>query len=181
MKYLPLVSEIHENVDIVLGIKNLFELEGVIDSWNSCLSFLNRSIPFLPKEKVEVKPKEQKLMVLEAPFKEEITGMAITKLLDIKEQITLTMKIKFIRNRATFKVTNDTHETVAFDPAQMLGIIDLRSLGYYKIKQGVLQQNLSYIHHFESAHKVCDQFNRLINTLRKRGKDGRYRKVPMAR
>ena len=49
----------------------------------------------------------------------------------------------------------------------MLGIIDLMSLGYYKIKQGVLQQNLSHIYHFESAHKVCDQFNRLINTLRK--------------
>ena len=105
-------------------------------------------------------------MVLEAPFKEEITGMAITKLLDIKEQITLTRKIKFIRNRATFTVTNSTHETVTFNPTQMLGIIDLRSLGYYKIKQGVLQQNLSHIYHFESANKVCDQFNRLINTLR---------------
>ena len=27
-----LVSEIHENVDLVLGIKNIFELEGVINS-----------------------------------------------------------------------------------------------------------------------------------------------------
>ena len=27
-----LVSEIHENVDLVLGIKNKFELEGVINS-----------------------------------------------------------------------------------------------------------------------------------------------------
>ena len=27
-----LVSEIHENVDLVIGIKNLFVLEGVIDS-----------------------------------------------------------------------------------------------------------------------------------------------------
>ena len=52
----------------------------------------------------------------------------------------------------------------------MLGIIDLRSLGYYKIKQGVLQQNLSHVYHFESAHEVCDQFNRLINTLRKEEK-----------
>ena len=26
-----LVSEIHENVDLVLGIKNIFELEGVIN------------------------------------------------------------------------------------------------------------------------------------------------------
>ena len=74
-----LVSEIHENVDLVLGIKNLFELEGVIDSWDSCVSFLNRSIPFFPREKVSVKPKEQNLIVLEAPFVEEISGMAITK------------------------------------------------------------------------------------------------------
>ena len=103
----------------------------------------------------------------EAPFEEEITGMAITKLLDIKEQIILTIKIKFIRNRAMFRVTNDTHNTVTFDPKQMLGVVDLRSLGYYRIKQGVLQQNLSHIYQFESAHKVCDQFNRLINTLRK--------------
>ena len=27
-----LVSEIHENIDLVLGIKNIFELEGVINS-----------------------------------------------------------------------------------------------------------------------------------------------------
>ena len=27
-----LVSEIHENVDLVLGIENVFELEGVINS-----------------------------------------------------------------------------------------------------------------------------------------------------
>ena len=93
-----LVSEIHENVGLVLGIKNIFELEGVIDSQNSCFSFLNRSIPFFPKEKVEVKPKQHKIMVLEAPFEEEITGMAITKLLDTKEHMTLNMKIKFIRN-----------------------------------------------------------------------------------
>ena len=43
-----LVSEIHENVDLVLGNKNIFELEGVIDSWDSCFNFLNRSIPFFP-------------------------------------------------------------------------------------------------------------------------------------
>ena len=119
-----LVSEIHENVDLVLGIKNLFELEGVIDSWDSCLSFLNRSISFFPREKVEVKPKEQKLIVLEAPFVEEISGMAITKMLDTKEQMTLTMKLKFIRNRVMLKVTNSTHDTVTLNPADMLGIVD---------------------------------------------------------
>ena len=166
-----LVSEIHENVDLVLGIKNLFELEGVIDSRDSCLSFLNRSIPFFAKEEVEVKPKEQKLITIEAPFVEEISGMAITKLLDTKSHLALTLKLKFIRNRAMLKVTNSAQEKVIFNPEHVVGIVDLRSLGYYKIKQGVLQQNLSHCYHLESAENVCDQYNRLMNTLRKEEKE----------
>ena len=63
-----LVSEIHENVDLVLGIENIFE--GVTDLHDSCFSFLNISIPFFPKEKTEVNPKEQKLVIVEAPFVE---------------------------------------------------------------------------------------------------------------
>ena len=124
-----LVSEICENVDLVIGIKNLFELEGVIDS---CVSFLNRSIPFFRRKKVSVKPKEQKLVVFEAPFVQEISGVAITKMLDVKEQKTLTIKLKVIRNRATFKVTNSTQDNVTFDPKEMLGIVDFRSLGTTK-------------------------------------------------
>ena len=37
-----LVSEIHENVELVLGVKNVFELEGIINSGDCCLKFLNR-------------------------------------------------------------------------------------------------------------------------------------------
>ena len=54
-----------------------------------------------------------------------------------------------------------------FDPTEMIGILDLRSLGYYKIKQDVLQQNLSKHYHFESADTVCEQFNRFVNLLKK--------------
>ena len=63
-----LVSEIHENVDLVLGIKNIFELEGIINSWESFSSFLNRSIPFFPKGQIILKPKEQWFIKIEAPF-----------------------------------------------------------------------------------------------------------------
>ena len=34
-----LVLEIHGNVDLVPGIKNIFKLEGVIDSCDSCFAF----------------------------------------------------------------------------------------------------------------------------------------------
>ena len=53
-----LVSETHENVDLIVGIKNLFELKGLINSWDSCVNFLNWSIPFFPREKVSGKPKD---------------------------------------------------------------------------------------------------------------------------
>ena len=158
-----MVSDIHENVDLVLGIKNIFELEGVI-------SFLNRSVPFFPKEETEINTKEQKLVIVEALFVEEISGMAIVKLLDMQEQVTNMIKLKFIRNRVTLKVTNNTHETVMFDLTEMISILDLRSLGYYKIKQDVLQQNLNKHYHFESADAICEQFMRFVNLLKKRRK-----------
>ena len=63
--------------------------------------------------------------------------MATTKLLYVKEQITLTIKLEFIRNRATLRVTNISQEKVTFNSTGMIGIVDLRSLGYYKVKQGV--------------------------------------------
>ena len=66
---------------------------------------------------------------MEAPFVEEILGMAITKLLDVKDQMTFTMKLKFIRNRATLKVINSTQEKVIFDPADMVGVVDFEVLG----------------------------------------------------
>ena len=50
----------------------------------------------------------------------------------------------------------------------MVGILDLRSLGYFKIKQGILQQNLNRYYRFESADILCEQFNKFINTLKKK-------------
>ena len=60
LEVFTLVSEIFDNVDMVLGIKNIFELEGVIDSRESYFTFLSRSIPILPREQVVVKPGEKK-------------------------------------------------------------------------------------------------------------------------
>ena len=66
LEVFTLVSEIFDNVDMVLGIKNIFELEGVIDSCESCFRFLSRSIPIFPREQVVVKPGQKKLIPIEA-------------------------------------------------------------------------------------------------------------------
>ena len=45
-----LVPEIHKNVELVLGIKNVFKLEGVINSRDCRFEFLNRSVPIYPEK-----------------------------------------------------------------------------------------------------------------------------------
>ena len=166
-KIFTLVSEIHDNVDLVMGMKNIFKLEGVIDSRESCFSFLTRSIPFFPVMTVEIAPESQKMVMINAPFVEELSGMAMVKILDKKEQTTNMIKLKFIWNKAVLKIKNKTHETITFGKSDMTGVVDLRLLGFYKIKQEVLQEHLSRHYHFELADDVCNQYNRLVNLMRK--------------
>ena len=92
LEVLTLVSEIFDNVDMVLGIKHLFELEGVIDSRELSFRFLSRSIPIFPREQVIVKPGEKKLIPIEAPFVEEISGMAIVKIIDQGQKTLMMLK-----------------------------------------------------------------------------------------
>ena len=73
---------------------------------------------------------------------------------------------------------NSSLETLIFDPEKAIGILDLRSLGYYKIEQGVIQQKLSRFYNFESVEEVCTQFNNLINTIRKEQKETTEEKYP---
>ena len=106
-------------------------------------------------------------MKIDAPFSDKISGLAITKLLDKQTQSIIMLKVKFMRNAAILDVTNSSSEILILNPKEALGILDLRLLGHYKIKQGVLQQNLSKYYEFKSAEKLCDQYNNLINTLKK--------------
>ena len=134
-----MVSEIHENVDLVLGIKNVFELEGVINSRVCCFKFLNRSVPIFPEKEVILKPNEQKSIKVKAPFVDEIFGIAIIKILDGGIYSSLLIKLKFMHNKAILDIVNRGKDIMIFKPEEMIGIVDLRSLGYYKIKQGILQ------------------------------------------
>ena len=121
----------------------MFELEGIINSRDCCFKFLNRSVPIYPENEIVLKPNEQKLVKVKAPFADEILGIAIIKFLDSSTYNTLLIKLKITCNKAVLDILNKGKDTMIFKPEEMIGIVDLRSLGYYKIKQGILQQNLS--------------------------------------
>ena len=121
-------------VDLVLGIKNIFELEGIINARESHFIFLNRLIPFFTKEQIVLKPNEQKLIKIEATFVDESSGLAIVKMLDKNAQNTKMLKLKFTWNLAILDMMNNGLKMVVFDHKDMFGILDLRSMGCYKIK-----------------------------------------------
>ena len=125
---------------------------------------------------VEIAPKMQKMVMIEAPFIEELSGMAVVKILDMKEQATNMIKLKFLRNRAVLMITNRTHETMTFGWTEMIAVVDLRLLGFYKIKQEVLQEHLGKHYHFELADDICNQYNRFVNLMRKEEEnfEGKY-------
>ena len=90
-----------------------------------------------------LKLKEKKLIKIEAPFLDEISGLDIIMLLYKPTQTIIMLKVKFVQNVAMLDMMNSSSKNFILNPKRALGILDLRSLGYYKIKQGVLQQNFS--------------------------------------
>ena len=104
---------------------------------------------------------------MNAQFIYEISGLAIVKILDGTMQSTMLIKLKFMQNSAMLDIANNALDTIILKPEEMLGILDLRSLGCYKIKQGILQQNLSKYYKFEKTDNLCEHLNKLLNTLKK--------------
>ena len=124
-KIYTLLSEIHENVDLVLGIKNVFELEGAINSGDCHFDFLNRSVPIYPKKEIILKPDEQKLVKVKAPFIDEISGLAIIKIIDGGTYSTLLIKLKFTYNKAMLDIKNTGKDTMILRLEEMKGIMDI--------------------------------------------------------
>ena len=125
-----------------------------------------------------MKPDEQILVKVRALFVDEISGLAIIKIIDGMTNSTLLIKLKFTCNKGVLDIKNAAKDIMILNPKEMIGIVDIRSLGYYKIKQGILQQNLSRYYRFEEASKLCEYFNKFVHTLKDREQTTSVDKYP---
>ena len=81
-------------------MKNVFELKGVLNSRDCRFEFLNRSVPIYLEKEVILKPDEQKLVKVKAPFVDKISGLAIIKIINGRTYTTLLVKLKFTHKKA---------------------------------------------------------------------------------
>ena len=146
-----LVSEIQQNMDIILGVKNMFEVEGEISCCTSQFKFLNRSLPIFTPSTHRIKVGAKAYVKAKVPFIEKLSGHAIAKLL-YKGSLG-TMKIRLVDNLTVIQITNNTPSTMYLSPEESIGVVDLRSFGYYNIKPQVMHLNLT------GVHNLCYKWN----------------------
>ena len=70
-----------------------------------------------------MKPKEQKLIKVETPFLDEISGLAIVKLLNISTQSIIVLKVRFMWNVAILDMTNGSSDILIFESERDIRII----------------------------------------------------------
>ena len=63
-----------------------------------------------------MKPNEQKLIKVKAPFVDEISGMAKIKILDGGTYSPLGIKLKFMHNKAILDIANKGKDTMIYKP-----------------------------------------------------------------
>ena len=90
------------------------------------------------------------------PFVEKLSGHAIAKLLH-KGSLG-TMKIRLVDNLTVIQIINNTPSTMYLSLEESIGIVDLRSLGYYNIKPQVMHFHLTGIHNLFSKWNLDLRF-----------------------
>ena len=131
-----LVSEIQDKMDLILGVKNIFELEGIINSRTCSVNFLNRSLPIFPLAHHKIKPGKMAYVKVRIPFVKKLSGIAIVKLM-YKYHIG-TMRVKIHHNQSIIQIINNTDKTIHYTPQLSMGIVDIRSLGYYNVTKSII-------------------------------------------
>ena len=67
----------------------------------------------------------KKLVKVKALFVDEISGLAIIKIIDRKTSSTLSIKLKFTYNKVILDIRNAGKDTMILNPKEMIGIVDI--------------------------------------------------------
>ena len=147
-----LVANIEDSIDMVLGMKNMHELEAEQSSRHSEFRIMNRAIPMFPMDNFTLKPGNKRFIKFIVPFFSNLTGKAIVKLTIGPTVFTAQCTLK--DNLGVMDMVNTSSHPFVFTDQKAFGIVDIRSLGYYNIRHSTLQYNLSIsnYHHMAPVH-----------------------------
>ena len=126
-----IVADIDDGIDLVFGFKSMAETEGMLNTRMGEFDFLGRSIPIFQQHDLDVKPGGKVYLKIRMPFVEILSGKALCKM--FAGDINYTLKLKVQDNQAVVEFENKSNTTAKLRRKTVLGILDLRSMGYFKV------------------------------------------------
>ena len=99
-----IVAALHDSIDIVIGMKNMVELEGILNTRTSSFDFLLHSIPIYPQNDLKFKPGGKAYIKIVVPFQRQINARAIAKIFACDKIFMFRMRIK--HNRTVIEFDN---------------------------------------------------------------------------
>ena len=151
-----IVADIDDGIDLVFRFKNMVETEGMLNTRTGEFDFLGRSIPIFPKHDLDIKPGGKAYLKVKMPFVEKLSGRALCKM--FAGEINHTLKLKVQDNQAVVEFENQSNNTAELRKNKVLGILDLRSMGYFKVgyqKMVTMAESGGYfqMHHYQQIAK----------------------------
>ena len=126
-----IVAEIDDDMDLVFGFKNMVETEGLLNTRTGEFDFIGRSIPIFPQNDLDVRPGEKAYVKIKAPFCDKLSGMICAKF--FSRDVVNTLRIKIQDNQGIVQFVNHQDKIVHLRKEKAVGILDLRSVGYFKV------------------------------------------------
>ena len=150
--------------DFIFRIKNIMETEGHICTQTLQYSFLNRSPSLCLTKELSLPADTQKQPVeLRVDFPKELSGQAIIKLILFSKHIVRTLKVSVDRNIVRLNISNHTKNPILYPTNTSIGILDVRSLGYFHVSLDHMKQNVLKEYKFQSLNALDCQFNCMID------------------
>ena len=150
--------------DFIWGMKNVVETEGVICTRSITYKFLNRLPKLLAKNPVHLPTDGSKHDIdLQLDFPKEVSGQAIVKLLLTPSRVLHTIKAPIVRNTIHLQISNHSDSPITHPHGAVIGIVDIRSLGYFHIGMDQLKKTVLKDYQFKSLQNLTYHLNRMID------------------
>ena len=107
------------------------ETEGMLNTRTGEYDFIGRSIPIFPQNDLDVPSGEKAYIKVKATFCDKLSGMICTKFFD--RDMVYTLRVKFQDSQGVAQFRNGSDETAQLRKNKAVGILDLRSIGYFKV------------------------------------------------
>ena len=109
----------------------MVETEGMLNTRTGEYDFIGRSIPIFPQNNLDVPAREKAYIKVKAPFCDKLSGMICTNFFG--RDMVYTLRVKFQDNQGVVEFRNGSDEIAQLRKDKAIGILDLRSIRYFKV------------------------------------------------